>query len=906
MAIRTIRVMRRALGDRNGSLVARRRFNTALSSLTGAGAVFLSVVAQDTHGTPLIFLASSAGALGGVSAISGYCVHRSRPSHSAIGSADPDAKYVPPPNLPTLSPYFTGRSNELEATSEALRPRERNSGMRVCVVHGRAGLGKTQLAAAYADGRLRQHRSLVWWLHASSYERLMGELLELAACLGIPEHNSKSVMLNRLWGRLRDTPGWVLVYDDAQDDSLGPLNEQTNDVRPSLLPRTGHGEVLITTQRREGWENLPADSVERIALPDLNADDGLALLTKRIGAEDDERALVELGTQLHWLPLALDQAGAYIADAEISVKEYLRRLPGHPISSAAATFRLSIERIVSAEPVAEDLMRLCAFLASEDVRRDMLLRHPLVIPSPLREVMEDQAAFNRVVRRLSNHSLLSRSGDSRVASVIYAMHPQVQFFVREGMDTQARLLWSQSAVQLLEAAFPVAPELLDERAACETLMPHVEAVSAELVWGADTDDQEYGAARDPKALARLLHRVGIYQEHRCDWVHALEYFEKEAALRETHPGDALGLATAQLAVARQHYLLAHLDDAEAQCRLALDQCLRRPDDPAFLPLRAQCLRQLGGILREDTQFTEALEAVEQAIDIYERHGAEWDGLDWAIAEQEVGMIHRNAGQLSEALSCYERATGRIPRRGSEEPREHLVFRAMLQRDTGIVAQDRGDLETAERELSEAFSAFRANRGPDDFETSQVAKFLADVRRRQGEELRARARDTYNPLLWRRLRRDSRTRLREAAELLAPVVELHRKRREAEDHKYAACLNKLGSLQHAQGRTAQALRTLREAEGIYVARYGRGHHYRAKTLSRLGPVLLSTGDRPGAEDTLHEAERIIRGRLGDVHPSLSAVYERLALCTTDAQRAADFRTRAQRIKDAIGAGTPTHT
>lgn len=642
MAIRTIRVMRRALGDRNGSLVARRRFNTALSSLTGAGAVFLSVLAQDTHGTPLIFLASSAGALGGVSAITGYFVHRSRPAPSAIGSADHDPMYVPPPNLPTLSRYFTGRSDELQSVSRALRPKERSSGIRVCVVHGRAGLGKTQLAAAYADGRLRQHRSLVWWLHASSYERLMGELLELAACLGIPEHNSKSVMLNRLWGRLRDTPGWVLVYDDAQDDSLGPLNEQTNDARPSLLPRTGHGEVLITTQRREGWENLPAHSVERIALPDLNADDGLALLSKRIGAEDDERALVELGTQLHWLPLALDQAGAYIADAEISVKEYLRRLPGHPVSSAAATFRLSIERIVSAEPVAEDLMRLCSFLASEDVRQDMLLRHPLVIPSPLREVMEDQAAFNRVVRRLSNHSLLSRSGDSRVASVIYAMHPQVQFFVREGMDTQARLLWSQSAVQLLEAAFPRAPELLDERAACETLMPHVEAVSAELVWGADTDDQEYGAARDPKALARLLHRVGVYQEHRCDWVHALEYFEKEAALRETLQDDALGLATAQLAVARQHYLLAHLDDAESQCRLALDQCLQRLDDPAFLPLRAQCLRQLGGILREDTQFTEALEAVEQAIDIYERHGAEWDGLDWAIAEQEAGMIHRNS------------------------------------------------------------------------------------------------------------------------------------------------------------------------------------------------------------------------------------------------------------------------
>ncbi|WP_158751267.1 tetratricopeptide repeat protein [Streptomyces bicolor] len=860
------------------------------------------MLAQDTHGTALMLLASSAGVLGGISAVTGYfSVHRPRTAPSALGSTDHEATYVPPPNIPAPSRYFTGRRAELAFVEGALRPpRDRDGGVRICVVHGRGGLGKTQLAATVADGRLRQqHRSLVWWLSASSYERLMGELLELAACLGIPEHNSKSVMLNRLWGRLRDAPGWLLVYDDVQEDSLGPLNEWVSDARPSLLPRAGDGAVLITTQRREGWEHLRAQSVELIALPDLNSADGRAFLRKRIEAEDDERALDELGAQLHWLPLALDQAGAYIADAEISVKEYLRRLPGHSTSSAAATFRLSIDRIVSAAPVAEDLMRLCSFLASEDVRRDMLLGHCEVIPSPLREVMEDEAEFNRVVRRLSNHSLLSRSGDSRAATVIYAMHPQVQSFVREGMDPQARLLWSQSAVQLLEAAFPRAPELLDERAACERLMPHVEAVSAELVWGADSDDHEYGAARDPQALARLLHRVGVYQEHRCDWVHALEYFEKEAALRETHPGDVLGLATAQLGVARQLYLLARLGEAEEHCRLALEQCLRRPDDPAFLPLRARCLRQLGGILRENLEFREAMAAVEQAIDIYERYGAEWEAMDRAVAEQEAGMIHRNAGRLTEALERYARAGHMIPRNGSQEPREHQVFRAMLRRDLGIVAQDRGDLEEAARELKHALDVFTAFRGTDDFETSQVAKFLGDIRRRQGEELRARSRATHRPLRRRRLRRDARARLREAAELLGPVVELHRKRRDAEAHKYAACLNKLGSLQHAQGRAAQALETLREAEAIYIAQYGRDHHYRAKTLSRLGPVLLACGDRQGAENALREAEGIIRGRLGDVHPSLVAVYERLASCSTGTQLTSEYLARAQGIQAAVG-------
>ncbi|MGP4012703.1 tetratricopeptide repeat protein [Streptomyces sp. 4N124] len=894
--------------------MSRRHLKTALSSVTGAGAVFLSVMAQDTQGASLVWLASGAGLLGGVSAVSGYFVHRTRSAPSPARAADEDPLYVPPSNLPSSSRYFTGRKDELWAISAALKPQERNGGIRVAVVHGLGGIGKTQLAATFAENRLESGPSLVWWLASSSYERLRSELLELAACLGIPEHASQAVVLNRLWGRLRDTRGWLLVYDDVQDDSLGPLHDDPEDPRPSLLPRAGQGEVLITTQRREGWDELRARTTV-IELHDLGADDGLAFLRARTGAtHHDDEALRELGTRLHWLPLSLEQAGAYIAQAEISVREYLHRLPEDPAGRAAATFRLAIERVTAVEEVAEDLMRLCCFLASEDVRQDMLMSNPDMIPSPLREVIQDRAALNRVARRLSNYSLLRRSGDKESGTVAYGMHPQVQRFVRQRMDEEARLVWSQAAVRLLETAFPEMPQQLRQRTVCEELMPHVEAVMDELVWAASEDgDGVYGAALDPYALARLLHRVGEYQEHRCDWAGALDLFEREATLRELYGRDAddLGRTTALLAVARQRYLLADLDAAEEGCRRALEECRGHRDDPAFLPLQAQCLRQLGGILREQISFDAALGAVTRAIVIYEGPGADWEGLDRAVAEQEAGMIHRNAGQLTQALERYARAEDRIPQNGSEEPREHTVFRAMLRRDVGIVAQDRGDLDTAELQLDEALTVFRTLRGPDDFETSQVAKFLADVRRRQGEELRERARASRRPLRRSRLNRQARAKLDSAQALLTPVVELHRKRRDTERHKYAACLNKLGSLQHAQGRTAEALQTLQEAEKIYADKYGADHHYRAKTLSRLGAVLITTGttlalstdDQVDAERALRLAEGIFRTRLGENHPSLVAVYERLALCTADENQAAEHRARARRIKAALDGESP---
>lgn len=221
-------------------------------------------------------------------------------------------------------------------------------------------------------------------------------------------------------------------------------------------------------------------------------------------------------------------------------------------------------------------------------------------------------------------------------------------------------------------------------------------------------------------------------------------------------------------------------------------------------MRAQCCRQFGGILRERNRFREASGYLEAALRIYELQGSGWEVIDWAVTEQEAGMIHRNAGRHTDALACYERAGDLVVGGGSAGLEEHVVFRAMLRRDVGIVAQDRGDLDTAERELTAAHEVFRTKRGEEDFETAQVAKFLADVLRRKGQQCKAASRRTRNPLRKRGLRAQAQTHLTRAHDLLCPVVALLGKRRTTEAHTYAACLNKLGSLQYAQGHIHKAL------------------------------------------------------------------------------------------------------
>jgi len=869
----------------------------ALSGVSAAVIVTVGIVvkATDLRGPLLWWIVGGAAAVVGAAAGVKELYDRSK-EQVAPGLAKPLGS--PPHKLPVPATHFTGRETEQLQITQRLRPPGHRDLLRrqprpalpnVCVIHGQSGVGKTQLALSYARGEIDLH-TITWWLNASQPDSLRAELLELAGHLNIPDHESKNVVLTKLWNWLRAHSGWLLVYDGASSDD--PV------VREQLeILRGSNGEVLITSRDGNGWVDFCASPLELLA---FSPADGLAFLQKRIRSTDGEDAaeLTELGEKLGWLPLALEQAAAQITNTDMTLREYLRSLP--PEANVEDTFRLAIQQISGTSPAAVDLLRLCAFLAPEGVRRVSLIDHRAVVPEQLRRVMNDPAAFHGEVLLLVNHSLLTRTDEGRVGYAAYGMHPRVQELIREQLSVRERLEWSQTAVRLVEAWFPAAPDQFESRAECEKQMPHVETVLGKSVWG-DEINGVLGASQDPDAWVRLLHRVGTYQETRCEWGRALLLFRQEADLCAFGLGDALRRARARLAVARQCYLLAKLTKAEKECREALRLCREHDGDTAFQLLQAQCQRQLGGIMRERNRFEEARQAVIAAVDIYARQGPEWDTLDRAVTEQEIGMIHRNAGRLSRAALHYENALALVPSRGSRQPGEYVVFNAMIKRDLGIVAQDRGELDQAREQLTAALDVFREYRGAEDFETAQVAKFLADVKRRLSDEAYEKARRTRHPLRIRDHRRTARRELAEADTLLKPVLELHFKRKETEAHKYAACLNKLGSLQFSQGRLDDARATLEKAARIYKDKYGPRHHYRAKSLTRLGPVLRAAGERAHAEQVLREAEEIFKEALGNDHPVLMAVYGHLADCADDRggqQEAAALRAAAERIRGSL--------
>ena len=276
------------------------------------------------------------------------------------------------------------------------------------VLHGLGGVGKTRLAVEYAWRHADDYTALLF-VGADSPEALQRNLAALCApaLLDLPEHQvtEEAAQVAAVLGWLQRNPGWLLIADNVDTEAAAQAVE-------ALLPQLPGGHVLITS-RLSNWSG----GVEALPLDVLQEGAAVEFLLARTDARrrqqaDDAVQARTLAWELGGLALALEQAGAYIAQRRLTLADYLAqwrgqrdkvlawydpRLMQYP-KSVAVTWQTSFDQL--GEP-ARRLLRRLAWLAAAPVPESLL---EVAVPGRQRE--DDAYA---ALAELESYSLVTRA-----------------------------------------------------------------------------------------------------------------------------------------------------------------------------------------------------------------------------------------------------------------------------------------------------------------------------------------------------------------------------------------------------------------------------------------------------------------------------------------------------------------
>jgi tetratricopeptide (TPR) repeat protein len=537
-------------------------------------------------------------------------------------------------NLPPRNPAFTGRVELLDQLHASLRPGQTAAvvQVRAQAVHGLGGVGKTQLALKYAH-RHQGDYDLLWWVTADPAAAIPGQLVALARRLGVPEATQQAETVQVLWDELRGRNRWLLVYDNAEDPA---------DLRPWWPPDSGR---VLVTSRNPAWAGLAA----AIPLDVLPRREATAFLRRRLGRDDP--AFEALATALGDLPLGLEQAAAYLDETATGVADYLDLLRDRAQElfalgrlatteqTIATTWTVSLQRLRDQAPAAEDLLCLCAFLAADDIPRDLPTEHSDLLPKRLATAVGDPLAYQQNTAALRRYSLIKTSQDGQTLSV----HRLVQQVVRDRLGLDRRRQLVAAALRLLQAAFPDAYTDPHAWPVYAQLLPHVLAATGHA------EALDTGLER----IAWLLSDAGLYLWQRADHLQARALLERALAIHEVHLG-AAHPATAWSLNTLASVLHAQGDLQGARMlherALAIREASRGHDHPAT----AQSLNNLALVLHAQGDLQGARSLHERALAIREtRFGP--DHPETAQGLHGLAAVLRDQGDLEGARTLYERA-----------------------------------------------------------------------------------------------------------------------------------------------------------------------------------------------------------------------------------------------------------
>lgn len=564
-------------------------------------------------------------------------------------------------NIPyQRNPFFTGREDVLNQLHKDLHADSVVALSHPQGISGLGGIGKTQTALEYAY-RYRNDYNAVFWIRADSITALTTSITELAHILELPEHHEQNqeIVVEAVLRWLRLHSGWLLIYDNADDLAI----------IEAFLPKAGAGHLLITTRAY-----ALGDFAQRLDILKMEPEVGALLLLRRADlltleatlymANPNDRSIARVISQeLDGLPLAIDQAGAYIKETPCPLPEYLTHYQTRRndllrergsfdqdyLASVATTWSLSFEKVRQANPLAAELLNFCAFLAPEAIPEKLLTTEAPAIGNVLSPMATNPLQVNLACKEALRFSLFQRNTDERVIT----MHRLVQSVLQESLPKEMQILWQQRAINAVSATFPSVE--YENWSDCQQLLPHAQMCAQ---WMKQLP-------MSPPQGASLLLRAGYYSHERAQEQVAASLLEQSLAVftnlyGQNHPLVADTLNNLALVYKTQ----GKQKEAETLFlqALSIDTKTQETQNKS-----ARLLNNLANLYQEQSRYQEAEVLFLQALELDKQiYGSEH--IEVATDLNNLALLYRIQGRYDEAEPLARRALAlKEKKHGYEHP-----------------------------------------------------------------------------------------------------------------------------------------------------------------------------------------------------------------------------------------------
>jgi tetratricopeptide (TPR) repeat protein/transcriptional regulator with XRE-family HTH domain len=651
----------------------------------------------------------------------------------------PTPRHEPPSsaasNIPIRVPvHFMGREEALADIETAMG--RYHGRVAITALHGLRGVGKTVLAAAYAERHRGDYRA-TWWLRAETEAGMRADLVGLGVRLGwVGADDKEEPALAAIIERLgHEGDGILLIFDNAVDaDSL-----------TRYLPRGGAARVLVTSNYH-AWRGT-AEPVEiRLWPKEIGADYLIARTGQPAPAKagGERTAAEDLSVALGGLPLAHEQAAAYCERLDLSLAEYARRFAAEPArlldtdkdapagyhdkQTVTKTFALAIDAAVKLHQAAEPLIVHAALLAPEPIPLFLFAEGRKELGEPLSSLLAGDG-LDEAVAALRAFALIDRETipderDPAITTDTIRLHRLVREVAAAKRIGDAR---EDVRSALVTAMATVYPRDVDDDPNTWPRARRLDALALNLVGG---DAPLPDGTEEPAGL--LMHKLATYRRYAlADYAAGRPLFERTLAISEKmlgpeHHKTMIGLGSlAEL-------LLLQGDSAAArplfERALAIGVKVLGPENPN----NAACLHSLAFLIEAQGDFPAAKPLYERALAIREKtlgpnHTATAQSLDCLarVLYQQGDLV--GALQFSErALAIHEKMVGP----------EHPDTATNLD-NLARLLQAQGDLAGARRLIERALTIYEKVLGSGHHLTAISLNNLATVLLQQGDLAGAR-------------------------------------------------------------------------------------------------------------------------------------------------------------------------